>query len=477
MNIKNGNSLDLLKEIKSDSVDCMVTDPPYGISFMNKDWDKAVPDIAIWKECIRVMKPGAFAFVMCSPRSDVQAEMVIKLKEAGFDVGFSPCYWTFASGFPKAMNISKAVDRKLGYERTKIRIDASLVRNPKSIEGGHGIEGGDRPWMKKALEVGYHEADSNIPVSEEAKRLDGSYSGFQPKPAVEVIIVAMKPLSEKTYVDQALKNGKGITWLDDGRIPYQSDSDKNGAIWGKDAEISVYGWAGGKDHKGENDGRLSSDKGRFPANLMVQDNVLDIGQTTKSRSFITKENESKGSGFSLTFEHTVGSIRGIDDSGDLSRYFSLDAWYSKNIEELPDYVQRIYPFLYVPKASNSERSEGLSIFEEQIVSDGRAKSIDNPFQRGETLRKNIHPTVKPLKLMTYIITIGSRSGDIILDPFLGSGTTGVAAKILHRDFIGFEIEGKYFEIAKERIDAQPSQTTIDAYLNTDDLMTENRRFQ
>ena len=85
--------------------------------------------------------------------------------------------------------------------------------------------------------------------------------------------------------------------------------------------------------------------------------------------------------------------------------------------------------------------------------------------------------MKPLKLMTYIITIGSRSGDIILDPFLGSGTTGVAAKILHRDFIGFEIEGKYFEIAKERIDAQPSQTTIDAYLNTDDLMTENRRFQ
>lgn len=69
--IKNGDSSELLKEIKSDSVDCMVTDPPYGISFMNKNWDNAVPDIAIWKECLRVMKPGAFAFVMCSPRSDV----------------------------------------------------------------------------------------------------------------------------------------------------------------------------------------------------------------------------------------------------------------------------------------------------------------------------------------------------------------------------------------------------------------------
>ena len=84
---------------------------------MNKDWDKAVPDVAIWKGCLRVMKPGAFAFIMCSPRSDVQAEMVIKLKEAGFEVNFTSLYWIYASGFPKAMNISKAVDKKLGYER------------------------------------------------------------------------------------------------------------------------------------------------------------------------------------------------------------------------------------------------------------------------------------------------------------------------------------------------------------------------
>ena len=124
--------------------------------------------------------------------------------------------------------------------------------------------------------------------------------------------------------------------------------------------------------------------------------MLDIGQTTKSRSFITKENESKGSGFSLTFEHTVGSIRGIDDSGDLSRYFSLDAWYSKNIEELPDYVQRIFPFLYVPKASSGERNEDLE-------SEEKLKWTDNSNwwgsilpRRNELKAKNIHPTVKPI---------------------------------------------------------------------------------
>ena len=106
---------------------------------------------------------------------------------------------------------------------------------------------------------------------------------------------------------------------------------------------------------------------------------------------------------------------------------------------MPDYVQRIFPFLYVPKPSSGERNEDLA---------------------GEVRAKNIHPTVKPLKLMTYLITIGSRSGDTILDPFMGSGTTGVASKILHRDFIGFEIDGNYFEIAQQRIENKVAKGNI-----------------
>ena len=439
--IKNGNSLELLKEIKSDTVDCMVTDPPYGISFMNKNWDKAVPDIAIWKECLRVMKPGAFAFVMCSPRSDVQAEMVIKLKEAGFEVGFTPIYWVYASGFPKAMNISKAVDRKLGIEPNVVGIAKGMAKQNPEFNGT--AQGRKENYLKP-------EYEKTIPTSEEAKKLDGSYAGFQPKPAVEVIIVAMKPLSEKTYVDQALKNGKGITWLDDGRIPYQSDNDKDGAIWGNDFNIRYTEYDGGWKSRGEK--LLASDKGRFSANLLVQDKAIDTGIITKSTPSIQPPDNKGGTGNSLVFKHPNGSVVPYDDSGDLSRYFDLDMWYSKNVEELPDYIKRIFPFLYVPKPSHSERNEDLDIFDEQTVNDGRKKNIDNAFQRGETLRKNIHPTVKPLKLMVYLVTIGSRSGDTILDPFMGSGTTGVASKILHRDFIGFEIEGKYFEIAQQRIE-------------------------
>ena len=450
--IKNGNSLELLKEIKSDSVDCMVTDPPYGISFMNKDWDKAVPDINTWKECLRVMKPGAFAFVMCSPRSDVQAEMVIKLKEAGFEVNFTNLYWIYASGFPKAMNVSKAVDRKLRVEPNVIGIAKGMAKQNPEFNGT--AQGRKENYLKP-------EYEKTIPTSEEAKKLDGSYAGIQMKPAVEVILVAMKPLSEKTYVEQALKNGKGITWLDDGRIPYQSDNDKNSAVWGNDFNIQNTEYEGGWKSRGEK--LLASDKGRFPANLLVQDNILDTGinHSIGHNPNIKTTGYGKFGGSSERVDYKEDTY--INDSGDLSRYFSLDAWYSKNIEELPDYVQRIFPFLYVPKASPSERDENLE-------TEKKSKWTDNSNGwgsilpgRNELKAKNIHPTVKPLKLALFLVTIGSRPGDTILDPFMGSGTTGVASKILHRDFIGFEIEGKYFEIAKQRIENKIAKGNISQF--------------
>ena len=443
--LKNGNVIDELKAISDESVDCMVTDPPYGISFMNKDWDKAVPDVAIWKGCLRVMKPGAFAFVMCSPRSDVQAEMVIKLKEAGFEVNFTNLYWIYASGFPKAMNISKAVDRKLRVEPNVIGIAKGMAKQNPEFNGT--AQGRKENYLKP-------EYEKTIPTSEEAKRLNGSYAGYQPKPSIEVIIVAMKPLSEKTYVDQALKNGKGITWLDDGRIPYEVSGDaatnplfrlQNGykINHGKDVNGTSY------QLKHENGEMNINASGRFPANLLVQDDVLDNGIISKSGGVGGRSMHGRGEGYGFK-PMGDASPELPSDEGSLSRYFSLDAWYSKNIEELPDYVQRIFPFLYVPKASSGERDENLEGEPEQKrLKGGGGTGISD---RENIKAKNIHPTVKPLKLMSYLITIGSRPGDTILDPFMGSGTTGVAAKILHRDFIGFEIERKYFEIAQQRIE-------------------------
>lgn len=397
-----GDSLHFLKGMKDDSVDAVITDPPYGYSFMGKEWDKAVPSVDIWRECLRVLKPGGWCMVMSAPRSDVQNAMISRLMEAGFRLDFTPIYWTYASGFPKAGNVGKLVDKRLGG--TPVQGEPKPYTNDKGIQGGSFSKGN-----YERVQTYY-----TTPGTDQAKALDGSYTGFQPKPAVEVVIVAMKPLSEKTYVDQALKNRKGITWLDDCRLPtdeeMKSQTMPDLRDVGQQSKEKI-----GIDKLSFNQGitakRLEytpNTAGRFPANLLVSDEALN--------------------------GH--------------SKYFDLDAWADT------------LPFLAVPKASKSEKNKGLEHFEPTKTNDGRAKEIDNAFQRGSTLRNNHHPTVKPLKLMSYLITLTTRESDTVLDPFVGSGTTAVAAKLLGRIGIGIEREAEYAKIAAARVhEAKQTPTT------------------
>ena len=169
--------------------------------------------------------------------------------------------------------------------------------------------------------------------------------------------------------------------------------------------------------------------GRFPANLLVSDDVLNDGTTSKSSVRKSKTPGGFGCAINTFGDGENGMVygnRGCNDSGSFSRFFDLDAWWDAKIPELKKDVQKTFPFMLVPKAGKGEKNEGVK---------------DN----------NIHPTVKPLKLMSYLITLGSRPGDIILDPYGGSGTTGIAAYQLNRDFILFESEPEYHEIAKARL--------------------------
>ena len=425
------DALTVLSELGNNSIDLLCTDPPYGIGFMGKDWDKALPDKKIWAECLRVLKPGAFGFVMSIPRADCLARVIIAIQDVGFRVDFTPIYWAYASGFPKAQNIGKAVDKRLGIEPLE-RVEASGVGFMTKAEGHGG-----RAYMR--TDGGQNETKVRIIMPErttsQAKALDGSYGGFQPKPAVEVIIVAMKPLSEKTFVDQALKNRKGITWLDDCRIPYESEEVDFTKV--QDGRIYGDGNCIGKGEQKETT-PLFKQSGRFPANLLVSDDVLNDGRGRKSGKMaagITRQNRS---GYSCPMPEETNSET-IGDSGSFSRYFDLDKW-----------AQKIFPFLIVPKANKSEKNKGLGDITPQQVTDGRSIPPDYPSQRGQTVRHNIHPTCKPLKLMSYLITLGSRPGDTVLDPFGGSGTTALASKLLGRKCIISEIEEKYCEIAAKR---------------------------
>jgi len=251
------------------SFDLVLTDPPYGISFMGKDWDKALPDIEVWRECLRVLKAGSFAFVMSIPRADCLSRMIISLEDAGFLVNFTPIFWAYASGFPKAQNIGKAVDKRLGAEREVV----GAIRDVSHIERG------DLNISKQIRNTSDSQFSQKKPAfvtspsTPQAKALDGSYGGFQPKPAVEVIIVAMKPLSEKTFVDQALNNQKGITWLDDCRIPYESEGDKyNYPHGGQGKHANPMDW---EKPANRITPQSSVPSGRFPANLLVSDDVLN----------------------------------------------------------------------------------------------------------------------------------------------------------------------------------------------------------
>jgi site-specific DNA-methyltransferase (adenine-specific) len=386
--IFNGDCLDVLKKLDSNTVDLTLTDPPYGYSFMGKDWDKALPNKEIWKECFRVMKPGAFAFVMSAPRSDVQSRMAIDLEDAGFNISFTPIYWVYSSGFPKAYNMGQSAEKlkTIGKARRPDRDLGNITRNRWSGEQDGKL---------------FTDTGGKIELTtDEGKMFQSAYGGFQPKPAVEVVIVAMKPLSKKTFVENALENGKGVTWLDDCRIP-----------------------------------DLNDNTDRFMSNLLIQDGHL----------------------------------------GDNSKFFDLDVWWSERLKFLPESVASDFPTLFVKKPNIKEKEAGLDSFEKKTagsylgnVDENNNNSLGANPSRQPSKRANVHPTIKPIELMNYLTVLGSRENDVVLDPFMGSGTTCISAIINDRNSIGIELQKEYFDICESRIEYWKQKKDMDTK-NDDNL--------
>ena len=462
--IINGDSLKVLKKLEDESVDLVCTDPPYGYSFMNRDWDKAVPALEIWQECLRVLKPGGFCFVMSAPRSDVQSRMMVRLEDAGFNIGFTPIYWTYATGFPKATNVGKLVDKKLGKKREVVGVKKrGDVQKAKAKGAGYLSDPANRNNVKQ---FGYGEEElTGGPVSEEAKELEGSYVGYQPKPAVEVVLVAMKPITEKTTIEQAMKNGKGVTWLDDCRIPYNKESDdpRIGKNYSHNASADYKPGQTKNNNKGEIQ-TLHNEDGRFAANLIVQDDVLNDG-VKRSKGKHTDSGSASGGIWQESTGKPAGRTYG--DEGSFSRFYDLDSWWKSQIHKLPESVQKTFPFMVVAKASKAEKNKGLEHLPKKKSSSmpGRRNAEDmsnskidhDVTGRFVTEKQNIHPTVKPIELMSYLITLGSRENDVVVDPFVGSGTTCIAAKMLDRKYIGIEKEKDYAIIAKTRVEDAESK--------------------
>lgn len=434
--IIHGDCIEVMKTFPDDSIDCVVTDPPYGMSFMGKEWDKALPPKEAFEQMLRVLKPGALAFVMSSPRQDLMARMIILLEDAGFNTNLSFIDWIYKTGFPKAYDVSKGIDKKLGLDREIIGENPNY-RDPETDHH----ERGNKAVLNKNL---------TKPTSELAKKWDGWKSQTGLKPAHEPVLMVYKPRSESTIVDNVLKWGTGAINVDACRIPFQDQDDfdelKAKANIIPSQPNKIYGKGiDGKGHLLE----FGNQTGRFPANLLVSDKAIDTGELSKSGTLephhiITSSKTRNVYGEysdQPPEEHTT-----YGDMGDQSRYFDLDAWAVGK------------GFCDTPKPSRKERDFGLGAFplKTQRKQDGSWGSheifeVEGSGRKTGTLNRNVHPTVKPVKLMAYLIELGCPPDGIVLDPFVGSGTTCIAAKQLRKKYIGIELNEEYVEIARARV--------------------------
>lgn len=386
-----------LKKFPSNIIDSVVTDPPYGLSdlspekimstmlqwssggdsfipkgkgFMNKDWDSFVPPPAVWKEVLRVLKPGGY--ILCFAGSRTLDLMSISLRLAGFEIR-DTIMWLYGSGFPKSHN------------------------------------------------------------------LKGEYEGLGTalKPAVEPIILARKPL-EGTVLENVQKWGVGALRINDSRIGTEELTNRG---------MSSLGVM--HDDLWKPDKTSTQVTGRWPANLLLDEEsaqLLDeqsgVSKGSKRREGIARK-RNNGLGLGSTDER-MGAANSPDnygDAGGASRFF------------------------YISKVSVSEREAGLENLEDKYIAKGNqaqaelkrgntdfSRETDTAGQNKIFARKNHHPTVKPISLMTYLCKLVTPPKGTILDPFTGSGSTGIAAVLEDFTFIGIEQSYEYVEIAKNRIE-------------------------
>jgi len=356
LNLHNGDCLEVLAGLLDNSVDSVACDPPYENYFMKSvvHWDQ-LPTVQMWKEVMRVLKPGGHVLAFGSPRT--YHRMACAIEDAGFEI--RDCLqWLHRTGFPKGVDISKAIDKRLGAEREIIGYHNDGAGN-KPIEGLTGSANSEQrghisPIRQREGKDSFREVAITAPASEMAKLFDGYGTGL--KPSNEPIVLARAPLSESTIVDNVLRWGTGALNINGCKIGDEVQRQKTA----KSGTSGVYG------EFAEWDGNYKEVTGRWPSNTVISEELAEI-------------------------------------------FDSLHTGFSKSF--------------YVPKANKAEREHGGG-----------------------------HPTQKPVALMKYLVTLVTPPGGVVLDPFMGSGTTGEAALSLGFSFVGIEREESFYNTARARLE-------------------------
>ncbi len=376
--IYNGDCREILETLPDDSVDAVVSDPPYGLAFMGKRWDYDVPGVEVWQQCLRVLKPGGHLLAFAGTRT--QHRMAVRIEDAGFEIR-DMIAWVYGSGFPKSLDVSKAIDKAAGAERE--------VVGPSK----HHCPGRKATNTLRSMNTLYRGEDDGkyitAPATEAAKQWAGW--GTALKPALEPITVARKPFPG-TVAENVLQHGTGALNVDGCRVGTESTliNRPRGSL----GRMNDDGWT-------PKPGMNGSESGRWPANL-IHDGSEEV--TGLFPETAPAKQTSRGELHGNVYGGGKGpsgpdSIRGHDDSGgSAARFF------------------------YTAKADKADRGHG-----------------------------NNHPTVKPQALMRYLVRLVCPSGGVVLDPFGGSGTTAVAARLEQCRSILCELSAEYCDIAVERL--------------------------
>ncbi len=507
LKLLNGDCLDKLKELEDNSIDSIVTDPPYGLSFMGKKWDYDVPSVEIWQECLRVLKPGGHLLAFAGSRT--YHRMAVRIEDAGFEIR-DQIMWIYGSGFPKSHNISKQLDKRGGNNNltkevadalkearvsrgiSKTEADKLFCDGTTNYQWFEGRKDGvrlpdDETFQKICNEwneldkyktiinsvnrevIGKYEGDAGglggerlgskggditIPATNVAKQWEGW--GTALKPAHEPIVMARKPI-KGTVAENTLQYGVGGLNIDgcridnsDMKVPHnanqlQIDKPKHtaGAMTGTIGKIQVH-----------NEG------GRFPANIILDEEAGMI---------LDEQSGERGNGWKKNYGATNYNGKQYDSSTNQCVFGG--GFTGKNTYADAGGASR---FFYCPKANAKDRDEGITTDAKALrVTKGGARDFnarcgncgkkfigspeticncDNPITDNQVFkRKNNHPTVKPTDLMAYLIRLVTPKAGIVLDPFMGSGSTGKAAIKEGMSFVGIEREKEYFEIAEQRV--------------------------
>jgi len=404
-----GDALKVLKSFPDNSIDAVCTDSPYGLKFMNQKWDYDVPSVELWKEVFRVLKPGGHLLSFFGTRTYHRG--VVNIEDAGFEIR-DMIQWLHSQGFPKSMDISKTIDKEFGKLNERRAIGVGNGHTGSKVKQHAGNFDDDNYEWKGKYEI-------TAPATPEAAKWEGW--GTSLKPANEPIVLARKPISEKNIAQNVMKWGTGGLNIDGTRIPLaNNDPLKNGVKHdGSRLDTTGQGWGFKKVDRPPN-------LGRFPANAILDEEaakMLDeqsgISKSSYSPPKARKRNNGIGLGDKKLRYGTSNAPDNYGDSGGASRFF------------------------YVAKAGRNER-----FF--------YCKTCDDVFsQKDFDKHKNhdvvFHPTVKPIKLIRYLVKLITPPNGIVLDPFFGTGTTGIAAEEEGFYWIGIEVNEEYCKIAKKRL--------------------------